>query len=85
MPDHDKVLNEYWLTDFTSSSSDSSSSGSSSTDTEDQIVEITTIFVNLIMQLTLGYATRLYDKTPYHTSALTGEMWVLELINGHPE
>ncbi|KIM85048.1 hypothetical protein PILCRDRAFT_47284, partial [Piloderma croceum F 1598] len=21
----------------------------------------------------------------YHTSALTGEMWVLELINGHPE
>ena len=77
MPDHDKVLNKYWLTDFTSSSSDSSSSGSSSTDTEDQIVKIATIFITLIMQLTLGYTMRLYDKIPYHTSALTGEMWVL--------
>jgi hypothetical protein len=31
------------------------------------------------------YAAPLYDKTPYHTSALSGEAWVLELINGHPE
>jgi hypothetical protein len=30
------------------------------------------------------YAAPLYDKTPYHTSALSGEDWVLELINGHP-
>ena len=27
----------------------------------------------------------LYDKIPYHTSALTGAMWVLELLDGHPE
>ena len=33
----------------------------------------------------LVYASPLYDKTPYHTSALSGEAWVLELINGHPE
>ncbi|KAH9954260.1 hypothetical protein BGW80DRAFT_1130185, partial [Lactifluus volemus] len=24
-------------------------------------------------------------KQPYHTSALTGEAWVLELLAGHPE
>jgi hypothetical protein len=30
------------------------------------------------------YAAPLYDKTPYHTSALSGEDWVRELINGHP-
>ena len=31
------------------------------------------------------YAVPLYNKTPYHTSALSGEAWVQELINGHPE
>jgi hypothetical protein len=25
------------------------------------------------------------DKTPYHTSALTGEAWVLNLLTSHPE
>lgn len=25
------------------------------------------------------------DPIPYHTSALTGEAWVLELITGHPD
>ena len=27
----------------------------------------------------------LYDKTPYHTSALTGAGWVHELLDGQPE
>jgi DDE superfamily endonuclease len=31
------------------------------------------------------YAEPLFNKTPYHTSALTGEAWVLELLTGHPE
>ena len=31
------------------------------------------------------YATPLYDKNPYHTSALLGEVWVLELLNSHPK
>ena len=31
------------------------------------------------------YAAPLYDKTPYRTSALSGEDWVLELINCHQE
>ena len=33
----------------------------------------------------LAYGLPLYDKTPYHTSALTGAAWVCELLNGHPE
>jgi hypothetical protein len=32
----------------------------------------------------LIYGLLLYDKTPYHTSALTGADWVHELLNGHP-
>jgi len=31
------------------------------------------------------YASPLYWKQPYHISALTGEMWVNELIYGHPD
>ncbi|KAH8826312.1 hypothetical protein DL96DRAFT_1465531, partial [Flagelloscypha sp. PMI_526] len=26
-----------------------------------------------------------YYKQPYHTSALTGQMWVDELLRGHPQ
>lgn len=31
------------------------------------------------------YAQPLYWKQDYHTSALTGEMWVQELMYGHPD
>ena len=27
----------------------------------------------------------LYTREAYHTSALTGEAWVMELLSGHPE
>ena len=33
----------------------------------------------------LAYGLPLYDKTPYHTSALTGAGWVCKLLNDHPE
>jgi hypothetical protein len=36
-------------------------------------------------QVALHYATPLFDKTPYHTSILTGEGWVRELMTGHPD
>ena len=29
--------------------------------------------------------SRYYDKQPYHTSALSGSAWVLELLTGHPK
>ena len=31
------------------------------------------------------YSSPHFDKTAYHTSALTGHAWVLQLLNGHPE
>src|ERR1700733_8065167 len=31
------------------------------------------------------YASGLYDKQAYHTSALTGHAWVLKLLTGHPD
>ena len=33
----------------------------------------------------VAFVTPLISKLPYHTSVLTGEGWVLELLNGHPE
>ncbi|KAF8221191.1 hypothetical protein L208DRAFT_1329672 [Tricholoma matsutake] len=30
------------------------------------------------------FAAPLYDKEAYHTSALSGAAWVLELLEGHP-
>jgi hypothetical protein len=41
--------------------------------------------INVAVAGALIYAQPLYDKTPYHTSALTGEAWVQELLTGHPE
>jgi hypothetical protein len=34
---------------------------------------------------TLEFATPLFSKIPYHTSALDGAGWVAELLEGHPE
>jgi hypothetical protein len=41
--------------------------------------------INVAVAGALIYARPLHDKTPYHTSALTGEAWVQELLTGHPE
>ncbi len=39
-----------------------------------------------IMYLALSlYSNPLYWKQPYHTSKLTGNAWVQELIHGHPD
>ena len=41
--------------------------------------------INTVMFAAQIYAGSFYDKTPYHTSALTSGMWVEELRNGHPD
>ena len=41
--------------------------------------------VNIIFTVTHIYASLLYNKIPYHTSALTGTDWVCELLDSHPE
>lgn len=40
---------------------------------------------NIVTTAALIYANPLYNKIPYHTSALSGANWVLELLNSHPE
>jgi hypothetical protein len=42
-------------------------------------------FVNTVVCAAQVFSASFYDKTPYHTSALSGHAWVQELINGHPE
>ena len=48
-------------------------------------LECAKIFVQVVGASALAFGGPLYDKIPYHTSALLGLDWVLELINGHPE
>ena len=81
MANYDEILQEYWYTDISGSYSDVSQQ---SQGTDDQIIDIMTIF-RLMMKEVLSYGTSAYNKTPYHMSPLTGEMWVLELLHGHPE
>lgn len=40
---------------------------------------------NIVATAALIYANPLYNKVPYHTSALSGADWVRELLSGHPE
>ena len=76
---HNEILSKFWHTDTPSSASDDSG------DTEDELMDLTGIFITLIMEQVVLYRKTLYKKVPYHTSALMGEMWGLELLNGHPE
>ena len=61
----------------------------SSTSKEDEwcifLVQMAGMAITALAAATVEYASPLYDKTPYHTSALSGADWVLELIDGHPE
>jgi hypothetical protein len=47
------------------------------------------IYITLIISIMLTAVTSLlesvYIHEPYHTSVLTGEAWVMELLSGHPE
>ena len=85
MGDNNEILQEYWYTDLSSSYSDISQSQSQSQSTDDQVIDITAIFITLVMKEVILFGTSMYNKTPYHMSALTGEMWVIELLHSHPE
>ena len=45
----------------------------------------TSYFLHTIGIAAVLYADANYWKQPYHTSALSGEAWVNELIHGHPD
>ena len=42
------------------------------------------IIVSVIISATANILQPLYIREAYHTSALSGEAWVLELLCGHP-
>jgi hypothetical protein len=46
---------------------------------------INVVIAAVISVISLAVIPSLYDKMAYHTYALTGAMWVLELLEGHPE
>jgi hypothetical protein len=52
-----------------------------------QLRQFTVLVVSAILAAAASVLQSLYpkDPIPYHTSILTGEAWVSELINGHPE
>jgi hypothetical protein len=49
------------------------------------LIQILGIIVNSIVVAIIAFAIPLYDKQAYHTSALSGTAWILELLEGHPE
>jgi hypothetical protein len=44
-----------------------------------------TLFVAILFTSTSSLFLSFFEREPYHTSILTGEGWVTELLNGHPE
>jgi hypothetical protein len=52
-------------------------------------VQLVFLLFSLILQIIDNYIVEElaphYNHTPYHTSALSGEHWVQELLAGHPE
>lgn len=44
-----------------------------------------TLFVSIILTSTSSLLLSFRQRHPYHTSILTGEGWVMELLAGHPE
>ena len=43
------------------------------------------LFMSIILTATASMLQAIYIKEPYHTSILTGEGWVMELLARHPE
>ena len=53
---------------------------------DEEILDLMSIYLFMrTAQVVVKYANPFYNKIPYHTSALSGEAWVLELLNGHPK
>jgi hypothetical protein len=49
--------------------------------------QIATLIVSIILAATAAVLESIQTKQPepYHTSILTGDAWVMELLTGHPE
>ena len=51
---------------------------------DQQILRYAGLIVSIVVSAVINILQPLHVKQPYHTSALTGEAWVLELLCGHP-
>lgn len=60
---------------------DTHSEGSTSASSSDDIL----MTINAVGEAVVEYSSSFYNKKEYHTSALTGHAWVLELLTGHPD
>jgi hypothetical protein len=49
------------------------------------VLQIISILVCMSCRRVIDRITAQYHCTPYHTSALSGEDWVQELLSGHPQ
>lgn len=49
------------------------------------LIQAAAVVIHSAAAATAIYASTLLDRADYHTSALTGEAWVQELLHGHPE
>jgi hypothetical protein len=52
---------------------------------QQQVLTATTYFLHMIGAAAVLYQEPNYWKQPYHTSALSGQAWVEELMTGHPD
>jgi hypothetical protein len=50
-----------------------------------RIIRSAALTVSIIIATTANILQSLYIREPYHTSALSGDAWVLELLCGHPD
>jgi hypothetical protein len=54
--------------------------------TRRRLQQYAALFLSIILSATTALLESVYTtREPYHTSILTGEGWVMELLAGHPE
>jgi hypothetical protein len=48
-------------------------------------IQYVTLIISIMLSASATMMQAMYTREPYHTSVLTGEGWVMELLSGHPE